>query len=438
MNKETVKILLAEQRALIAGTTLIPRPFEPEPSLNYAFTGLRRAGKTYTMYQHAQKLVREGLPADAVCAVNFEDERWGNLTAGDLDVIKQCQEELCAARPVFFFDEIQNVSGWEKFARRLADQKFRVFITGSNARMLSGEISSTLGGRYMVREVWPFTFSEFLATGGIDVSGANALSKNAREIETRFDTYFRFGGLPEVAGVAGKREWLSNLYQKLYFGDLLARHQIRNDFALRVLMRKVAENIGSPCSFNRLAHAVSSAGKRVGTDTVIDYLGYAKEAWLLFDIENIEAKFCERESIKKYYFADNGLLNLFLTDPVAALLENSVAIRLKQTRGGDVFFYRNGVETDFYLPAEQTAIQVCVSLDAPESRAREIRSLRKLAKRFPLKKMDIVTLGGEEVIAAGTAAIEDAEDRADCGIGDGTGGEIRVIPAWKWLLENPA
>ena len=114
-----------------------------------------------------------------------------------------------------------------------------------------------------------------------------------------------------MMNVSGKRAWLSNLYQKLFFGDLVARYQIRNDTAMRVLIRKLAESVKQPSSFNRLANVVSSSGKKISTDTIIDYLNYLKESLILFPVENYAAKLAEKESNKKYYFIDNGLLTLF-------------------------------------------------------------------------------------------------------------------------------
>jgi uncharacterized protein len=199
---------------------------------------------------------------------------------------------------------------------------YRLYITGSNARMLSSEIATTLGGRFMILNVYPFSFPEYLAVNGLSVSDRNFQYKHRNKIVKAYETYFHFGGLPELTSVLDKSGWLGSLYQKIFFGDLVSRYQVRNDFALRVLIRKLAESVKQSSSFNRLSNLVSSAGKKISTDTVIDYLGYLKEAWLIFSLENICAKLADKESNKKYYFTDNGLLNLFLIDSDTALLEN--------------------------------------------------------------------------------------------------------------------
>jgi len=417
IDKDLIKLLIAEYQREVANIRLIERDYEMEDELNYVFVGLRRAGKSYLMFRQIQKLLKNGHSIDEILYFNFEDDRLTNLNVADLDLIKICYEEMYDHKPLFFLDEIQIVPNWEKFARRLADQNYQTYITGSNAKMLSSEIATTLGGRYMIRNVFPFSFKEFLTYLGIDTSDKNAIFLFRTEINKAFEVYFRFGGLPEAVKVENKREWLSNLYQKVFFGDLISRYQIRNDFALRVLIRKLAESVKQPSSFNRLANVVSASGKKISTDTVIDYLGYLKESWLIFPIENFAAKLADKESNKKYYFIDNGILNLFLLDPQTSLLENLVAIQLRRLYGEDVYYYHNGIEVDFYISDIQLAVQVCYNLNETETtRQREVHALIQFAKVIETKKMLIITKNEENTI------IEN-------------GIEIEVIPIWKWLLQ---
>jgi predicted AAA+ superfamily ATPase len=281
--------------------------------------------------------------------------------------------------------------------------------------MLSSEIATTLGGRYMIKNVYPFSFKEYLIVSGININNKNTIYHFRKGINKAFEFYFRFGGLPEIVKIEGKREWMSNLYQKIFFGDLISRYQIRNDSALRILIRKLAESVKQPSSFNRLANVVSASGKKISTDTVIDYLGYLKDSWLIFSVENFSAKLADKEANKKYYFIDNGMLNLFLSDPQTSLLENLVAIQLRRLYGKEVYFYHNGVEVDFYVPELQLAVQACYSLNDVETRKREINAILQSAKRLPIKRMIIITRDEENTITENGTAIE-------------------VIPIWKWLL----
>lgn len=416
VNKDLIKVIIAEYQRITSNIHFVERDCEIDDNLNYVFVGLRRAGKSYIMFRQIHKLLKQGHSIDEILYFNFEDDRLADSETSDLDLIKTCYEEMYDHKPILFLDEIQIVPNWEKFARRLADQNYRIYITGSNAKMLSNEIATTLGGRYMIRNVYPFSFHEFLISAGINSKEKNAIFRFRSEINKKFENYFRFGGLPETLKITDKREWLSNLYQKVFFGDLISRYQIRNDFALRVLIRKLAESVKQPSSFRRLANVVSASGKKITPDTVIDYLGYLQEAWLIFALENFASKLTDKESNKKYYFIDNGVLNLFLLDPNTSLLENLVAIQLRCAYGDDVYFYNKGVEVDFYVPEQQLAVQACYNLSDIETYNREVNALLQLAKHIEVKKMLIISKDEERIIEEGGTIIE-------------------VIPIWKWLLQ---
>ena len=415
LSKDLIKDIIVENQRFISSVSFFERDYAFEDALNYVLVGLRRAGKSYLLYQRIHQLLEKGHRMEEICYFNFEDDRLGIMTLADLDIIKSAYEEMFDTQPVFFFDEIQIVEGWEKFARRLADQKYRVYITGSNAKMLSSEIATTLGGRYMIMEVFPLSFAEYLSFSGINVKEKNALHLHRKEIVKHFETYFRFGGLPEVMNVADKRSWLSGLFNKVFFGDLIASYDIRNDFGLRILAKKLAESVKQPSSYNRLANVVSSTGKKTSTDTVIDYVNYMCESWLLLPLENIIGKLTERNTQRKYYFIDNGILNLFLPDPEANLLENMVAINLIRKYKNEVYFYHNGVEVDFYLPEQKKLIQASYSLQDESTFQRETEALIKVSKRLEVNDLMIITKDEETVL-------------------EKDGKTIQVVPLWKWLL----
>lgn len=415
MSKDIFKQLIAEYQQKVLAVNYQPRNYAVDKQLNYVFTGLRRVGKSYFMYQIINDLVREGHSANEILYFNFEDDRIASLSLSDLDLIKVSFEEMYDVRPIFFLDEIQVVDKWEKFARRLADQGYRVYITGSNARMLSSEIATTLGGRFMIQQIYPFSFLEYLQMLDFDINDKNLIYSRSTDITKAFEIYFRYGGLPEHFNVIDKRAWLSNLFQKLFFGDLVTRYQVRNDFALKMLIRKLAESVKQPVSFSRLSNIVSSAGKKVSTDTIIDYLNHINENWICFEVENINAKLAAKTSNKKYYFSDNGLLNLFLIDPNTALIENMVAIKLQQLFGSDFYYYQNGVEVDFYIPEKHLAIQVSYDLKDELTRKREVNALLKMKNQFDDIDLMIITKDDENTIEINNTVIE-------------------VVPVWKWLL----
>ncbi len=415
MTKDLIKYLISYYQDFVSKITFEERQYVLEPNANYVFVGLRRAGKSYLMYQQIHHLLEQGHSLDEILYFNFEDDRIDTLELADLDLIKLSYEEMYDSLPIFFLDEIQNIKGWEKFARRLADTGFRVYITGSNAKMLSSEIATTLGGRYLIKEIYPFSFREYLGFKRIDLNNKNAIYKYRNDIIKSYEEYFRDGGLPETLMMSDKRSWISSLFNKIFFGDLVARHQVRNDFALRIMIRKLAESVKQPSSYNRIANIASTVGKKISVDTVIDYMAYLQESWLILPYENIATKLIDKESNRKYYFIDNGILNLFLIDPVTSLLENQVAIRLRQVYGDRVYFYNQNVEVDFVVYDEGLAFQVSYSLGDPDTEKREVDALIKLNRVLPMRQLTIIT----------------KEEERDIEVGDVT---IHVVPAWKWLL----
>ena len=419
MNKEILKQVIADNQIDISNYKIIKRNFVFEGFGNYVFVGIRRAGKSFLLYQHIQQLLAQGIKRDELLYINFEDERLSGFTAEDLNLLLEVHLEMYGKKPILFLDEIQNITGWEKFARRLADTKYRVYITGSNAKMLSADIQTTLGGRYIAVDVYPYDFKEFLTANNTDFT-SNALLSTAGKAEVlrQFNNYFYFGGFPEGAMLSSKRDYLTSIYQKIYLGDIAMRHSIDNTFALKILFKKLAESVKQPMSFSRLANIVSSTGAKVGTNTVINYIDYAKDAWLINPIQNIASKIVDKETNPKYYFTDNGLLNLFLLDGNTSLLENLVAITLlrKYGRNDAVYFYNKGIEVDFYVPEAQLAIQVCYNMNDVETSKREVNALLQLEKHLEINKMLIITRDEERTITINGIIIE-------------------VIPVWKWLCD---
>ncbi len=417
MDQELIKQIIGENQEFVQNVKLLQRPFKFEDNGNYVFLGIRRAGKSYLMFQRIHELMKRGVDIEEILYLNFEDERFIGLKSEDLDEIKRVYEETFSFRPIFFLDEIQIVPGWEKFVRRLADKSYRVFVTGSNAKMLSSEIATTLGGRFLIQNVYPFSFREFLKFEGFELKPNWLYTPGTRNGVVRsFDTYFYNGGFPELLSFEDKRSWLSGLYQKIFFGDLVARYSLRNSDSMRLLVKKLAESVMQPSSYNRLKNIVSSAGESVGVRTIIDYVGYLQETWLIFSLENYAARFAERESNRKYYFIDNGILNLFIFRPETLLLENLVAITLHRQFGEKVYFYNQHIEVDFYIPEESWLIQVSYNISDVQTFEREINGLVKAAKFLNAERLQIVTRNDERVIEKDGLSIE-------------------VLPIWKWLIQ---
>ncbi len=417
MYRDIFKKLIIEGQEFVRDVEVIPRDIEIEGGVNYVFTGSRRAGKTYVMYQIAREQVEKD-ELERIVFINFEDERIIGLEAKDLGQILEAYYQLYGSgvRPVVFLDEIHIIQGWEKFVRRLADQKYRVFVTGSNARMLSLDIATTLGGRFIIKEIFPLSFKEFVRFQELEFKPRMLYSRDRHRLVSLFEEYFYFGGFPEVIGFQNKKQYLSNLFQKLFYGDIIARNKIKNVQALRLLLKKLAETTSDEISFTRLANIIKSAGIRVGTATLIEYVRFLQDAYLVFSLHNVKSKFTERESMRKFYFIDTGILNLFLLNPETKLLETLVFNHLYRTEREDLFYYRDNYEVDFFIHSG-SLIQVSYDMIASKTQEREVKSLVKAAEKLGVKDLKIITY--------------DVEDTLEY-----KGYQIAVIPAWKWLLSE--
>lgn len=314
MQKEVFKTLIKEGQNEIQEIELYQRPFDFEEQGRYVLVGIRQAGKSYLLYQRAKQFLAEGHDIKEFVYINFDDERLYGMKVEDFDLILQAYNTMYSYKPILFFDEIQNIEGWEHFARRLANQKYRVFITGSNAKMLSRDIATTLGARYFDEKVFPFSFKEYLVAKGVTLEENWQYGKQKNIVQQLFSEYFKWGGFPELLLYKNKRHWLNGLYEKIVLGDVVQRNNIKNDHALRLAIKRLADNIMQPTAYNRLANMVKSAGVSTNTASMIDYIRYTKEACLLFTLDNYASKFAEKETAKKHYFTDNGLLSIFLTD----------------------------------------------------------------------------------------------------------------------------
>lgn len=416
MNKELFRAIISENQEFIGSIPLVERPLHLEESGNYVFVGVRQAGKSYLLYQRVKELLGCGINLHDIVYVNFDDERLLGMTTDDFDLILQAYYSMHGGQPIFFFDEIQNVDGWANFARRLANQKHRVYVTGSNAKMLSRDIETVLGGRYLSVYVFTYSFEEYLKAIGISVSGGSQYGRKANELQRHFRTYFEWGGFPELVNFREKRVWLNSLYNRIFFNDLVVRHKVKNEDSLRMCIRRLAESVMQPCSLNRLSNLVKSTGMPCSPSTVMEYVRYLQESCLLISLDNYASKYVDKETVKKHYFIDNGLLHLFINNPDTALLENLCAINLYKRYGKGVFYFNRNIEVDFYVPDEKLAIQASFRMSEEATLEREIKALVALHGLYETQRNLIITYEDE-------------------GIMERDGIKIEIIPVWKWLLD---
>ncbi len=413
ISKDVIKQCLISKQREVDEAVIVNRPVEFKENGNYVIVGVRHVGKSYLLYQRVRQLQATGKGWDEILFVDFEDERLAEFQTEDFNSLLEAHLELYGKKPVVFLDEVQNIPHWDKFVRRLTDAKYRVYVTGSNAKMLSKEVATTLGGRFFIYDAYRYSFKEYLAAQHVELKEHWEYDTIQRsEVKRHLNEYFYYGGLPEILSFKNKRAMLSNLYQKIYLGDICARNNIKNDRVMNILIKKIAESVKQPLSFNCLRNVIVSTGSALSVPTTIDYAGYVADSWLMLPMENEVSKLTEKETQKKYYFIDNGLLNLFLMNSETSLLENMVAVELfRRYSKENVYYLHTDKDIDFIVPDEKLAIQVSYSIKEESTYNREVLPLAKYAKAHKDWKYLLIAHDEE-------------------GMEEG----IPVVPVWKWLL----
>lgn len=426
MNKQIIKTIIGEKQKEIEELNLLSRGNLFEDNSNYVLIGIRRAGKSYTLYQDILRhLSDDKATIEDILYVNFEDERIASISSDELgDVLTAYQEMYDQKHPLVYLDEIQNITGWEKFARRLSESKYRVMITGSNAKMLSHDIASSLGGSYIQRNIYPFSFKDYLRYHNITLEKNWQYMPDVRlKVVRHFNDYFYHGGFAESFDKSNKREWLTSLYQKILMGDIVERNKVRNPRVLRLLARKLADSVMQPTTLKRLEHIIKSSGDSISQTILKDYLEYMEDAYLIFSVPNLVSPLTEQQTITKRYFSDNGILNIFLFNGETKLLENLVAVQLNTLYHNTkeelrLFYYNKGVEVDFCIPEACLAIQVSYNIDDDETYEREVEGLIKFLSAYRNYHGIIITWDTEKTIEKDNIP------------------PIEVIPIWKWIINS--
>lgn len=416
MNKETLKKVIYDQHQVIRDTVIVDRDIELEKNANYVLVGLRRVGKTTLLYKRVQDLIEEGVEWNQIIYINFDDERLIDFKLSDFDDILLVAEEMSSKKHYFYFDEIQNIDDWEKFAIRVANQGYKVDITGSNAKMLSNEVAAKLGGRYIMKEILPYSFTEYLRAKNLNNEVHS--TKEIAKINNILEQYFTYGGFPASIDFKNKREYVSSVYQKVLYNDIITHNKVRSENGMKLLVKKISESVMQDISYTRLQNIITGIGYKISKDVIIDYCGYIKDSFLLFTIENYFASFVDKNSNPKYYFRDNGILNLFVDGKRTALLENIVAINLYRNNYEIYYLKGKKVDVDFYLPNNKTLIQVTYSLSNSETYDREVSNLINYANdKEEELKLIIVTYDEKRIIEINNK-------------------KIYVVPLKEFLLNN--
>lgn len=394
-----------------------PRTLQPPVDTQKIITliGVRRCGKTSILYNMINAL-SESVAKTKILFLNFEDERL-ELKVDELDLILQSFGELYPEQHLsecyFFFDEIQNISGWERFVRRVYDTLSKnIYITGSNSKLLSSDIATSLRGRTLVFEVYPLSFKEYLSFKDIQVdlyaSKSLAYIKNAQE------QFLRDGGFPETLFLQDqyKNQMLQEYFSVLLYKDLAQRYSIANTVALKFFLKRVIASSTKQISINKIYNELKSSGIKIGKNTLYDFLDYVQNIYLALTLKRYDKSLTNKElGEKKIYSIDIGLNNAIafrFSDDVGKSLENALFLELKR-RHSDIYYYRDTHgECDFIINQKNTitqAIQVTYDMSDEETRRREIKGLVNACKSFNLDTGVVVTYDTEDEIIEGTIRI---------------------------------
>lgn len=387
--------------------------------------GVRRSGKTYHLYGVMKQLIKQKIPPTYILYINFEDERL-KLTVSELDLILQAYQELYPNQAMedcyFFFDEIQEVPGWKKFVARLYHSiSQHIFVTGSNATLLSKEIAPALRGRTITYEVFPLSFHEFMEITAPGLQPHRSIDK--AKIIHLFEQFLYQGGFPEIIN---KNDQLQNKILQEYFNvmvfrDIIERYHISQAAIVKYYCKRVVGNSAGEFSVNKIYHELKSQGYKVGKNTVYEYQGYVDAMYLARFIPKYAHSVLKTElSQKKCYVIDQGLgvaLDYKLAQDKGRLLETTVALELLK-QGKQIAYTQNGNECDF-VEIEKgrvtAASQVALDLSDAVTKEREFNGLIRTCQSFGLPSGTILTLDQND-----EQTIDDIV--------------VRVIPAWKYFL----
>ncbi len=408
---------------------LTPRNIEVPllPGKANVIVGMRRVGKTSLAFSLLGRRLEQGAPRESLLYINFEDERLWDMEARHLSEVLEVfyrRTPANRARPcTLVLDEIQNVPGWERFVRRVLDsENAHVLITGSSAKLLSREVATSLGGRGLTSELFPFDFSEALLHGeGITVNERPGKQLRSR-IEANFDRYLERGGFPEVQGMEEplRRRILQDYLQVALLRDIIERHALTSVTALRAMSRQLLANPAGLFSINKLHGDLKSRGIPVGKNTLHEFLDHFEDAYLFFVVPIFTHSERVRQSNpRKIYPIDAGLVTACAGQTgygLGQLLETLVFLHLRR-RGARPSYYRHedGTEVDFVCEraGKVELVQVSADVTSSDTRQRELRALQSAMRELDSKEATIVTLRHEERLQ----------------VPEGT---IHMVPAWWW------
>jgi len=369
-------------------------------SMIISLIGARRSGKTYLMYNVMKSLLQSGVAIQQLVYLNFEDERL-NVETSDLDLILQSYSELYPdvelKNVYFFFDEIQNITGWEKFVRRVYDTLTKkIYITGSNSKLLSTEIATSLRGRTITYTVYPLSFREYLEFKEVDTDITT--TQNKAKVIHYLHEFLYNGGFPETISYDKelRLKILQIYFNTMIYRDIVERYKVSEPLILKYFLKKMFANVGKPLSVNKIYKDLKSMNYKISNNYLYDYQEYCNTVFLSISIPKFDfSEIKQEKSDKKVYAIDTGLLSAIefsMSTNLGKLFENMVLLELIK-ENNEVFYYKDRYECDFIVKKDNIylPIQVSYSVENQDTDKREIRGLIDACKKLGVNSGKIIT-----------------------------------------------
>lgn len=394
--------------------------------------GVRRCGKSTLMMIAVNELLQSGIPNKNILWIGFDDERLRSMTSDDLDEVISSYMEMYPDIPVkdvhMFFDEIQIIEGWEYFILRIYKSYCKnIYISGSNATMLSTELSTALRGYPLEYKTYPLSFNEFCRFKGISTDVY--LEQEKARIRNAFMMYTRESAFPEIVlteSETEKLQLLNGYFDTMLLKDIAEHYGISNLTVLRYFIKRVMTNLTKPTSILSIYNDIKSQGLKISKDELYKWSSYICDVFMFIRIPKYERSLIkEQKSLSKYYCIDNGMRCAVLlpqSNDNGKLLENIVFLHLNRNLGPSdrIFYFQELSECDFVIQHDEhieELIQVTWEMSDNNTMEREINGLLEASKVTGCNNLTIVTIDEESTIERNNNI-------------------INVVPAWKWVLEK--
>ena len=393
--------------------------------------GVRRCGKSSRMESVVNALLASGVERKRILWMGFDDERLVSMNSDELDRIIEAYREMYPdielASVYMFFDEIQLIENWEYFIMRLYKHSTKnIYISGSNATMLSSELKSALRGWPVEEETLPLSFREYCDFNGFKTD--SWLESDMARLRNAFESYNNNGGFPEVVltnNSLNKVKILQTYFDTMLLKDLVEHYNLSNIEVLRYFLKRIMANLTKPTSIRAIHGDIKSRGLKVSKDDLYEWANHACDIFMFIRVPNYSKSLQKIESSQpKYYCIDNGLRNAVLlpqSNDEGKKLENTVFLQLYRLRTpiDRIFYYHGKGECDFVIQRGveiDSLIQVTWNMDDQETRQREINGLIEASDVTGCRNLFIITADTDEEIRLSDNRI------------------INVLPAWRWLL----